>query len=262
MSDIQRTEKDTTSGKDLIKRAKDIDIFGQDVFLTYVIKKTERLTSGVHIVTRLWTEGEPLRTSLRNSSLALVHLMSDFRSDALPEEVVHTSVRRIGEMLSLIGIAASARLLPEENASILEDEYRRLASLLLERAGQKTESSFSQTFFEVGDSAQARSFASSPNEPYLSRFALKPSAVVTTGSEGGRRTVRPLEIPKLSPRDESRRNEILSVIRSKGKVTIRDVAGVITDCSEKTIQRELAAMVAEGLLKREGERRWSTYQAA
>jgi len=43
------------------------------------------------------------------------------------------------------------------------------------------------------------------------------------------------------------------------KLTIKDFTKNIKDCSEKTIQRELLAMVAKGVLKKEGERRWSKY---
>jgi hypothetical protein len=40
---------------------------------------------------------------------------------------------------------------------------------------------------------------------------------------------------------------------------VKDVSAVVKDCSEKTLQRELLALVAQGVLKKEGERRWSSY---
>jgi hypothetical protein len=56
-----------------------------------------------------------------------------------------------------------------------------------------------------------------------------------------------------------RQTTIVKEIRLKGQLTIRDLVDKITGCSEKTIQRELLALVEHGVLKKEGERRWSRY---
>ncbi|MFM2383620.1 MAG: hypothetical protein RIQ72_192 [Candidatus Parcubacteria bacterium] len=56
-----------------------------------------------------------------------------------------------------------------------------------------------------------------------------------------------------------RQSTIVKEIRLKGQLTIRDLVDKITGCSEKTIQRELLALVEHGVLKKEGERRWSRY---
>jgi len=60
-----------------------------------------------------------------------------------------------------------------------------------------------------------------------------------------------------SPLD--RRERIKTVIEAKGEATIKDISEIITDCSEKTIQRELNSMIEDNLVKRQGERRWSKY---
>jgi hypothetical protein len=62
-----------------------------------------------------------------------------------------------------------------------------------------------------------------------------------------------------SQKSDSRRARILSVIRTIGHANIKDISAVVTDCSEKTIQREVIAMIDEGILGKEGERRWSMY---
>ena len=43
---------------------------------------------------------------------------------------------------------------------------------------------------------------------------------------------------------------------------IKDVSPLISGCSEKTIQRELLAMVYAGILRKMGEKRWSRYSLA
>ena len=58
---------------------------------------------------------------------------------------------------------------------------------------------------------------------------------------------------------QSRKELIISVLQSKDQVTVKDISNITNDCSEKTIQRELISLVKTGVLKRNGERRWSTY---
>jgi len=68
---------------------------------------------------------------------------------------------------------------------------------------------------------------------------------------------------------KERREEIIKIIKSfivntneKG-ATITDIknsaSGVLASCGEKTLQRELVAMVSDGVLKKIGEKRWSKY---
>ena len=57
-----------------------------------------------------------------------------------------------------------------------------------------------------------------------------------------------------------RRERVLNVIRDKGEATIKDITERISDCSEKTIQRELIGLIKDNIIVREGERRWSKYR--
>lgn len=55
---------------------------------------------------------------------------------------------------------------------------------------------------------------------------------------------------------------IKTVLEAKPAATIKDIAEVITDVSEKTIQRELNSLIEKGQVIRQGERRWSKYSIA
>lgn len=57
----------------------------------------------------------------------------------------------------------------------------------------------------------------------------------------------------------TRRGQIKAVIEAQGEVSIKDLSGIITDVSEKTIQRELNAMINDNVVQRIGEKRWSRY---
>jgi hypothetical protein len=56
-----------------------------------------------------------------------------------------------------------------------------------------------------------------------------------------------------------RKERIKTVLEAKPEATIKDIAEVITDVSEKTIQRELNSLIEKGHVVRQGERRWSKY---
>lgn len=61
---------------------------------------------------------------------------------------------------------------------------------------------------------------------------------------------------------KDRREAILSVIKNKQKASIKDISTLIRGVSEKTIQRELSALIEEGAVLKQGERRWSIYTLA
>jgi predicted HTH transcriptional regulator len=102
--------------------------------------------------------------------------------------------------------------------------------------------------------------------------APKPKPINTVVPQGIRSTFAPhvtlidADVVDRQARTEetrsSRREVILGVISHKDNCSIKDIAGKLSSVSEKTIQRELSAMVEEGILIKEGDRRWSTYRVA
>lgn len=58
----------------------------------------------------------------------------------------------------------------------------------------------------------------------------------------------------------NRREIIINTIREKETCSIKDITAKLPSVSEKTIQRELAAMTEEGILAKTGDRRWATYK--
>lgn len=68
---------------------------------------------------------------------------------------------------------------------------------------------------------------------------------------------------KMSNKTPSERMSlILTFIQKTKRASIKEIAAVIKGCSEKTIQRELGALIEQGLVRKVGERRWSVYLPA
>lgn len=59
-----------------------------------------------------------------------------------------------------------------------------------------------------------------------------------------------------------RGSRIKTVLEAKPAATIKDISEIITDVSEKTIQRELNSLIEKGQVIRDGERRWSKYSVS
>ncbi len=71
------------------------------------------------------------------------------------------------------------------------------------------------------------------------------------------------DTPKMSNKQQSERMSlILGFIQKTKRASIKEIAAVVKGCSEKTIQRELGALIEQGLVRKEGERRWSVYLPA
>ena len=66
------------------------------------------------------------------------------------------------------------------------------------------------------------------------------------------------ELP-VKDKKNGRQTAIIDLLKKKSDLTIKDFVKVITDCSEKTIQRELMELMEKGAVIKRGERRWSTY---
>lgn len=60
-------------------------------------------------------------------------------------------------------------------------------------------------------------------------------------------------------RKSGRREQILALFVKGVDVSIKDIAARIKGCSEKTIQRELNALLYDNVIERIGEKRWSRY---
>lgn len=69
----------------------------------------------------------------------------------------------------------------------------------------------------------------------------------------------PLITSSFQMKKLSRREQILALFVKGVDVSIKDIAARIKGCSEKTIQRELNALLYDNIIERIGEKRWSRY---
>jgi DNA-binding transcriptional ArsR family regulator len=170
-------------------------------------------------------------------------------SVVLPQEIAHLAAGEVHAeavladifaLLSQVRLAAAQSLMTTEQGGILAKEYEGLAERLMQ--GSHPSPFASAEDFYVPDL---------PREPVsLPLPSIKPIKDIKDMSF----------ISKGHTSIESDRSaRILAYLKEKKAASIKDIAGVISDLSEKTIQRELNALIRQGLVRRVGERRWSQY---
>lgn len=228
--------------------------FGNNYACAHAYRKTEKLIIALHLVTNFVPEKEPARNVVRDKSLHILsdilQLRSGFRSTG-SERLDHV-IASVYEIISLLNILHVAGFISDMNLKILKNELCGLITFL--RDAEDTEVSEKVTF----DDSHFNT------EEFTKRHNIKDSGM----SFRDKRTIRTsLQNKRQNNVGESstldshtkRHTAILNLVKDKKSINVKDISAVVTDCSEKTIQRELIALINKGILKKEGERRWSTY---
>lgn len=223
----------------------------------FLNKKTEKIAAAVYLLTDLHSPSDPLRIDLRSSALEL--LGATLAGDDTGKESMARLARKL---LSLLQVGYYSRLISDMNHSVFRREIEALIGHIEGRFSRAGEVALSSVFFQVDSLSQESEVSektSAINKGHLSNMSFKKSPS---------NTAKDFKIPSeilSANRSESDKNkrheEVMDFFRTvkKSDVTIKDISSVMKDCSEKTIQRELVNSVQKGLLRKEGERRWSRY---
>jgi hypothetical protein len=207
--------------------------------------KYGKIASAVYLITGFFTDSEPLKWKLRTLAADLV---SEREKDKL-------TIDR--EIRSLFHLAKNANLVSETNHDILVQELSKLTSNLekpLDKLFLSEATTVENSLVQKTESPVLKDKIISSPEPRKHSEYLSLEIVDKE---------KPLkQFGAVSVKKNSRQNVIISLLKRKKEIMIKDVSPLISGCSEKTIQRELSAMVATGILKKMGEKRWSRYSLA
>ena len=276
---IEQTSPQPLNYSNKIEDFKPIIYFKKDKNFIFVHQKLEKLGAAIYMITNFFNGEEPLKWSLRQLGAELLHLNISLQSD-LPQSAVESSERMkevILEIVSLLDIAVFAGLISSMNVSIIKGEFRSVLEAIDSVHTKKTEVSLGlgKEFFRtelVEYPEQKLSEDIHNNQRSIIKdirkthtihsFETSDSENVLNSTQIAHNTLRSSTLRAFSPvavKKNKRQSIIISLIKRKKEVMIKDVSEVIQDCSEKTLQRELAVLVDEGVLKKEGERRWTKY---
>jgi hypothetical protein len=245
--------------KDNSERESQTEPSADGAVLVFLSKKLERITSALYLVTNSLPVEEPLRHSIREKSLQLLSATFSLAEQAAVDAVtlVNSIQATVREVKALLHVARNAHLISEMNYQVLEREFSALLDVTDSKLEPVGHPELNGSYFQV----ESLSFLPTVS----SRGGNAPSQSGTVSAPPG--TIRPRSAPILDGEPvtgikERRRQAILDIIKDRGRVTIKDISRLVQGCSRKTIQRELLSLVEEGVITKEGERRWSTYALA
>lgn len=256
----------------------------------FVNKKTEKLITALYMVTDYMEVGDAIKGKLRNLG---VELLSDIHSLPIISPVekhgqISVILTRISEILSLVEIAYNIGSISEMNTAIIKKEFNILAK---EIEGYQSDNKTSfvgktifenqkvsgfnldEKMFEVGESFKD---INPTNNQFNNINIVKDKRTEYNMSIKNNKTYLPsFSTPKQLHQNVSntenkkdRGSKIIELIKSKKNLpngqfglSIKDISIAFSDCSEKTIQRELNDLVYKGQIKKTGAKRWSRYQS-
>lgn len=237
--------------------------------VSYIIEKSSRIATVTLLLADVLEENLVLKKELQKSAIGLV---SDSSKSLISKNNKDAFIVHLLTLVSLLETAHLSGLLSKMNTETLADDVMYLSEVIGEidwHVGRR----FVDDALFVND-VPREVFSSEPfptrseNRNRHERVTNVQQGAVTHEQSGrygvtGIKDISKKVVVKYKERvheiQKDRRATILGIVQKKDRITVKDVATVIKDCSEKTIQRELLALVRQGVLKKEGERRWSTY---
>lgn len=241
-TEIRTREKTSRSEDFVLEKSIFSNIFEKDIRRVYIYKKAERLAKAIHMVSPAFAESMSLKNRADAIALGLVDAAVEHplvAREALSKQLLALS--------SLLSIARIGGLLSAMNADLISHEAQ---NLLQEIASYEEP----RLFLEDAPTLAELARRSGRREELPRAASPVPRAQHSIDSDKGQ--------VKDTRKVSDRRDVILSVIKDKPNVSIKDISTVIRGVSEKTVQRELQALINEGVVKKQGERRWSTYSLA
>jgi len=248
--------------KNLKDSSSNLGITIKDSLLSVSYTKTNKLITALYMVTDIIDKDEPLRNKLRTLGTGIV---SDINSTPA------NACSKASEIISFLDIASAVNIISEMNCNILKKEFLELNQSIKE-AVNKTKTinrqiNLSEFFGPSVSNGHLSSSGGRENSKGHTNIGVQKGSTLMKALSGVKVSDRKLSHVNVESFDilkKQRRGEIINLIQKRGgSATITDIkngaSGLLTSCSEKTLQRELISMVKEDVLNKMGEKRWSRY---
>ncbi len=223
----------------------------QQFYLVY--RKTEHVTSAIFLICGLIENQLVLKQTIQEHSLKCLSYVTSLIGKA---GVGVSDIQRISAQIlhinSLLDIGFWSGAVSQMNLAILQQEISVIHKTLNDISANYKNSFFiSGSFFKTDQEMLSDFNKKDINKQPAAKDFYK-------GQE--RQDKRQSDMSHTTDSDKGQRKEaILSLLKQKSNLTVKDFLTVVPNCSEKTIQRDLISLVGQGLVRKEGERRWSTY---
>lgn len=238
--------------------------------VSFILKKTEKVVTAIYMVTDFMSESEPLRPELRTLAIMLLSKTRHLSTKATePDYSIVDDIKHGTESIcSFVNLAVTIGLISNMNGGILIKELEKNSKELLEIYNDRrvsvtthpgyaniilTQDMFNVPFAEIPKIVEIDKGQEYKGHKIIDNVLYKKPEKESIIKENVSRT-------NTLGMKIARRNDVLNIVKAKGQVSVKDIVLMLKDISEKTVQRELLSLVKEGVLKKEGEKRWSIYK--
>ena len=259
---------------------KTVSIFQNDTQIIFIFKKTERLASAIYLLTSFLSDNEPLKLKMRDTVNRLLSHSINLSSQGHRHRAdsMNNFTAASFEIISLLEVAKISGIFSPMNCEIIKFEIEKMVELVeFKERGLNAKFLLSKNFFDTSGSysdvrdkwGQTNNSSAVRDNKRTIDQNLDKETVFKNGSNKGHLSIKDTSGDENNNasfskghtvRDKNTRYEvIINLLKKTKEISIKDVSSIVSDCSEKTIQRELLSLVGKGVLKKEGERRWSKY---
>lgn len=242
---------------------KSLGFFSPEEYLIYIFKKTEKITAALYLVSGLLKDDEPMKWELRDHGMELMS-SSFIASSNVPGDknsIIQSLFSSALETISLLNVAKISNMISDMNHSLLVREIDHIVGMLRDRLAESAENAgyvLSENFFKTPDMfSTGFKMAHGAHNIDSGGTNKRQDPVFKISDVGKIRSNQ--DNSHVQVKKSNRQEMIVGILKGQSNLTIKDFSRVIKDCSEKTIQRELIELVDKGVIKKDGERRWSRY---
>ena len=251
----------------------------EDIYPVLSYTKVNKLIIALYIVTDILDRDEPIRLKLRTLGGEIISDINTSSRQAL--------IEKIQTILSFLDVGSAINIISLMNVRILKKEFIELSQSIRESRqvnqdwlngflpgssqnypNHRTYIDASKTDLKQSDKADSKGhIAGLKKDTFFKRTTLgvrNPNNLMQALSDIN--LTKSMQTNFNSIKDK-RRQDIIKILKdSTEALTITDIknkaTGALKDFGEKTLQRELAAMVQDRLLTKTGDKRWSRYGLA
>lgn len=210
-------------------------------------QKIFELTLALYRVTDFFPPGEVLRKNLREKANEIFGSITEYGYTKINDSKEAIKIlARIEAVRGYLRVAKSLRLVRSINIAILDREYSLLGDFFI-----KEVESLAQNPKETSFVVKEKDLTEEKTE------VIKKDKVLSTWEQFSQ--------PPEQNSDETsniineRQQIILDHLKQVSQAKISDFFSRFNSISSKTIQRDLQDLVFKNILKKEGEKRWTTY---
>jgi len=248
------------------QKINEIKTLPDDSVFYFLYKKIERISLAVYLVSDFFDLRESLRWDLRSTVNNILENVFDLYEGKISKNNIYSDIIKLE---SLFTLAYQSRLVSDMNYEIIKEEigrFRNEVMIVITTHSRDKQTMITNTFFnvEIPENTKQSFDKKTDNSHkghspiknvFYKKDSIKKEVKVNGAIKKNDKSLNLISQPKKSGRKE----QILELIKKNQPVSIKDISHSFEGVSEKTIQRDLTQLIDQGVLKREGERRWSTY---